>query len=256
MRSRCRFRPALAWLAWAALAATPAAAAEAAAPPIRLLSPADGAALVAGGTSELVWEPLPAFEQLAQAEEWEAFLSLDGGLSYPLRLTPHLDQDVRRIAWRVPPLASADARLLLRFGDEHRETAVPLPHRLVIQPPPVALPLGDETFALARRATAIAGEPALAGGRGVVGWVEGTRRGTGLQQVVGAAWPTFGPAAAPPSDADDVMLVTEDSPLDEPALAAASPFEPPQRPTVSRRSGPPPPRPCPDLLLLTQRQNE
>jgi hypothetical protein len=251
-----RHRLALGWLVCAALLAAPAAAAGGSAA-IRLLSPADGAVLVAGETSELRWEPLPAFAGIDEVAEWEAFLSLDGGATYPLRLTPHLDQDVRRIAWRVPPVASDDVRLLFRFGDERRETPVPLPHRLAIRPAAVPLPLGDEGFALARRSAAAAGEAAHAGRPGVVGGVEGSRRGTALRQVVGAGWPSLEPIAGTPlTDIDLAIFTTEDPLLQELALAQTVRAAPPARAAAAPPPGPPPPRPCPDLLLLTGRQNE
>ena len=94
--------------------------------------PAADTALVAGGDAEIAWEPLASFATLGKVEEWEAFLSLDGGATYPFRLTPHLDQDLRRFRWRVPAAPSADARLLFRFGDERREVAVVLPQRFAI----------------------------------------------------------------------------------------------------------------------------
>lgn len=118
--------PAFAWLAAVALGVGFAQAAqarpEATLPPdlhpIEQLAPSQGAVLVGGGSAELRWSELPAFARLHDVEEWEAFLSLDGGKSYPFRITPHLDRDLRTLRWQVPPVASADARLLFRFGNE------------------------------------------------------------------------------------------------------------------------------------------
>src|SRR6185436_20466979 len=89
-------------VAWAAVWGTPACVAGQEAPPVRLVSPHDGATLVAGTTAELEWTPLEPFARLAEVEEWEAFLSLDSGKTYPVRITPHLDQDLRRVRWQVP----------------------------------------------------------------------------------------------------------------------------------------------------------
>src|SRR5690242_19787531 len=112
---------ALAWLALAgsAFATEFVATVEA---PVRLAAPAPEAILQAGGMAEIAWEPLAGLARIGPFEEWEAFLSLDGGKTYPLRITPHLDRDLRRVQWRVPPVPADDARLLLRFGNEGRET--------------------------------------------------------------------------------------------------------------------------------------
>lgn len=135
---------------------------------------------MAGATAELAWEPLGP---LSRIEEWEAFLSLDGGATYPVRITPHLDCGLRRIDWQVPPVPTLDARILLRLGDEHRETAVELPQRFSIAVAPALLEAAETAFALSRRSP-VRGEPALPGHAGVVVWVEGTRSGGGLRQVV------------------------------------------------------------------------
>ncbi len=169
-------------LAGLALSASPAWAGAPAAP-VTLVSPRPGAALVAGAEAFLEWAPTEPSAGLPGVEEWEAFLSLDGGKTYPVRITPHLDQDLRRVRWRVPGLPTADARLLLRLGDEqHRETAFELPHRFSIAPAP-APGMEPPPFVLATVAAA-KGEPALPGQAGVVAWVEGSRRGGAWRQKV------------------------------------------------------------------------
>jgi hypothetical protein len=220
--------------------------------PVRLISPAEGTDLVAGTMAEVAWEPLAAYPELPALEEWEAFLSLDGGITYAWRLTPHLDQDVRRIAFRVPVLPTTDARILLRFGDEQRETAVVLPQRFTIRAPALLGPLSDP----APLAAATAGETALPGQRGVAGWVEGSRRGSGLRQVVAAGGLALTAALALP-DVQPVFAVlsSETAPLEIAAAHAIGPEAPPAA-VASRIPGQAPARPCPDLLLLTQRQNE
>jgi hypothetical protein len=130
-----------------------------------------GGPLVAGGRALLAWssaEPLPG------VEEWEAFLSYDGGRSWPVRLTPHLDASRRRVAVELPPIATDDARLLLRFGDEREERELEVGHRFEIAPaapdPMAPAPL----LALAN------GEAARPGVAGVVWWIDGDRDGRSL----------------------------------------------------------------------------
>ncbi|HKH45214.1 MAG TPA: hypothetical protein VKM72_11165, partial [Thermoanaerobaculia bacterium] len=171
---RCLRRAfALAWLALAgtATAATVRAEPAPAAPPVRLAAPRHGATLEAGSLAVLDWESLGPFDALAQVEEWEAFLSLDGGAHYPVRITPHLDHDLRRVFWQVPHIPTRDARLLLRFGNEHRETVFELPERFAITG--TVSPFAAGTANL----SATPGEPARPGDAGVVAWVEGSRRG-------------------------------------------------------------------------------
>ncbi len=136
----------------------------------RLVSPADGSELIAGSEAVLEWEDagLPGL-----SDEWEAFLSVDGGRTWPLRVTPHLDISIRRFTFRVPALPTRDARLLLRFGDERTELELELPQRFAIS--------GD----LRRDSLPIAIDLAShRGERGTVLWIEGARDGSGLREVV------------------------------------------------------------------------
>lgn len=160
--------------------------------PVRLVAPQTGARLAAGSMADLEWAPAAEID-FPEVEEWEAFLSLDGGATFPVRITPHLDQDVRRIRWQVPPFPGQDARILLRFGDEqHPETAVELPTRFSIAESPGGLP-----FSASRSATR--GEPALPGHAGVVAWVEGSRRGGALRQRLAEEPTVLKPGFSPPS---------------------------------------------------------
>src|SRR3954462_8203639 len=183
----------LAWLAWAVLAIAPVGFARETGASVRLVAPRAGATLAAGSTAELEWAPGAGFANFQRAEEWDAFLSLDGGATYPLRITPHLDQDLRRVRFQVPSIPTPDARILLRFGDERHETAFELPGRFAIAGPPAL----ESAFTVSRRA-ASPGEPALPGRAGGVAWVEGSRRGNGLRQVVAEAPPGFRERLAPP----------------------------------------------------------
>ncbi|HEX5761079.1 MAG TPA: hypothetical protein VF121_17970 [Thermoanaerobaculia bacterium] len=231
----------------AGLGLAPAPPAAAAADLAQVVAPLPGEALVAGETAWIEWRPGPGLSGFAQAREWEAFLSFDGGESFPVRLTPHLDLDRSRVAFRVPPFASADCRLLLRFGDEREEREQPVPGRFRIVPSPIP------RLVLRHRAPA-RGEAARPGEPGVVVWAEGARDGTGWREV--EAWDpgsTLAPAVRP------VLAF---------ALAALAPA--PDRPAaasrdarVSRLAPPPsllrgPPRPslsAPPLLLLLHRLN-
>ena len=105
-------------------------AAAASAEPLRLIAPADGDVLRGGHFAPLAWNA----ERLSpDAEEWEAFLSVDGGRFYAVRLTPHLNIGVRRFDVLVPNVDSDDVRILIRTGNERNETIINLPGRLHIR---------------------------------------------------------------------------------------------------------------------------
>ena len=167
-----RPRP-LAWLVAVALAAAaPAIAREhrlAPAGALRWLAPADGALLTAGETATFAWEPGPEFSRLGAVHEWEVFLSLDGGRTWAVRLTPHFELSRTSATVRLPDLVSGDARLLLRVGDERIEHEVEVPVHLELRP---ATGVRLDRLAPAR-ASFERGEPARAGRRGVVLWASG-----------------------------------------------------------------------------------
>ena len=137
-------------------------------PALRVLAPAAGAELSGGDLTALEWEA-PA--GLGAAEEWEAFLSLDGGVTYPVRLTPHLDLSIRRLLFRVPDLPTRRARLLLRYGDERREREIEAAGVFTI----AARSGWREELPVGRVQGLSHGEAARPGDHGVVLWVEGTR---------------------------------------------------------------------------------
>jgi hypothetical protein len=240
-----------------AIAALAAGAASAAtpAPPgsVRWLAPADGAVWVAGGRAELAWEPVGPAAALAGADEWEAFLSADGGRTWSVRLTPHLDLGRRRVFVEVPDLPSPDVRLLLRVGDERdeRELAVPLRLRVVRPTGPRAARLDAPGLALRR------GESAREGGGGVVLWAAGGR------DARAPRWYAFSGAAAalarggwsPP-----FSLLGGGPPEPGPSLAAAVArrARPPaggSAPGAHRAAGPRPSGPAIDPLLAGCRRN-
>jgi hypothetical protein len=227
------------------------AAPSRAAVPIRMVMPSPGADLAAGSLAILEWEAEEDTFGGRRIEEWEAFLSLDGGRTWPLRLTPHLDAGIRRFSFRVPDFPSREARLLLRFGNEQVEVETEIPGSFTISAglePPVLDPL-PPSLRLSR------GESARPGDGGVVLWTEGTRDGAGLREVsaqetsqeweeVQAArslllplfWPAPGRADLPPPDGAD---------LDRPA------------PTGTRASAETAaPRPAAATRVLIHRYNE
>jgi hypothetical protein len=97
---------------------------------LRLVAPASGTALRGGHFARLTWT---ADHLDPSAEEWEAFLSVDGGRYYSVRLTPHLDIDIRSFDVFIPNVDSHDARVLIRTGNERTETTIELPQRLEIR---------------------------------------------------------------------------------------------------------------------------
>ncbi|MEO7794194.1 MAG: hypothetical protein ABIV06_05415 [Thermoanaerobaculia bacterium] len=226
---------------------------ELATSPVELTAPFAEAALVAGSTAEVAWRPLAGFDELAGAEEWEAFLSVDGGRTYPVRLTPHLDLARRRFVFRVPDLPSDSVRLLLRFGDEHEERAIrlPVPLRIVraAAPPSVAAAL-DNAPALAP------GESALPGGAGVLFWIEGGRDGSDLRARDAVPSGAHGAQNPVLFAAEEASLGSDES--DGSRLVArmgltTHPAARDRRNAVVAHSGP---LVSTDILLLIQRRNE
>jgi hypothetical protein len=221
---------------------------------VELLAPEAAIPLAAGSTAVLQWAPLSGLATLPAREEWEAFLSLDGGKTYSFRITPHLDSDLRRTLWEVPGVPSADVRLLLRFGDERRETVIELPQRFTIAATP------DPLLGLVRR-SALAphrGEAARPGDRGVVAWAEGSRRGTGQRQVAAAGDAALRDGLRQPEPArEPVALTVRSSKTGPPAAAREAVHRTPRGGAAAApapaRQDPPPPI---DTILQTSRLNE
>lgn len=251
-------RPILLAVAFAVIPAASAAAAERAeaaarlpmvqGPLASLVAPHDGAELAAGGIAWLAWEPGPGLAEMGRIEEWEAFLSLDGGATFSVRLTPHLALDRKRVAVRLPGTPSDDARLLLRFGDERREVEQPVAARFKLVPQPGHLVPPAHRLALRR------GEAARQGQAGVTAWAEGGRDGSGWRELesvetesslVPAARPSAGLWGLAAGPRDPVAPVSEPPPTGgEPLILAPAPQPPP----APLRSIP--------ILSLTQRLNE
>jgi hypothetical protein len=132
-----------------------------------------GTVLRGGSLATIEWS---AVALPANAEEWEAFLSLDGGTYYAFRITPHLDIARRQFTWLVPNVDTKNARILIRTGDERRETLHELPATFEI--------VRDVHAEVPRRTIvpAAQGEAARSGDPGVVAWTDGDRAGGALVQ--------------------------------------------------------------------------
>lgn len=155
---------------------------------LRLTSPANGTVLSAGALVELAWEPGKDLAQFSEAREWEAFLSLNGGKTFPLRITPHLDLDQRRILFRVPQVAADDVRILLRVGDEKEERSQHVPSSWSIAATSsYPLPINSRA-----RQAAFRGEAARAGDEGVWSWMEDRGDGTWIEYQAIPDQPAFG----------------------------------------------------------------
>ena len=137
--------------------------------------PLQAGTVLRGGSFATIERPAVS----AKAEEWEAFLSLDGGAYYAFRITPHLDVNRGRFTWLVPNVDTAKARILIRAGDERRETLYELPATFTIVRDPSAE---------APRATIVPshGEAAREGDPAVASWTDGDRAGGALVQRTAA----------------------------------------------------------------------
>jgi len=139
-----------------------------------LHEPRAGEVLRGGTTATVSWSApqLPKY-----VEEWEAFLSVDGGRYYAYRITPHLDIERRAFTFDVPNVETGDARILIRAGDEHREIEVETSQAFAIR--------RDSARALAAPQLEVVdderGEAAREGERGVVEWIDGRRDGSDLE---------------------------------------------------------------------------
>ena len=194
------------------------------------------------------WEAGSGLARAVGVEEWEAFLSFDGGRTFPQRITPHVGLDRRSVLWQVPNVPSSEARLLFRFGNEREEREVLLPLAFRIE-------RGQEPAWTPHRPGV--GEPARAGAAGVVAWSEGDRTGRGWREVEAA-----------PLDADlagahapQVRSETHDQACERAAGPAsltppsAARFEP-VPPSAPRRAASATSPATADILLLIQRRNE
>jgi hypothetical protein len=103
-------------------------------------TPWKASAGIAENRLNVSWESCPA-----GAREWEAFLSLDGGRSYPLRVTPHLSTEVRAFSWPIPWVLAENARVRIRFGDGSSEREYDVPGEWDLVPSRNSRPLSPES---------------------------------------------------------------------------------------------------------------
>jgi len=115
----------------------------------------------------------------AGAEEWEAFLSIDGGRTFPVRITPHLPIAERSFSWTVPALPTPAARIRFRFGVAGVERESVSPDRFAIGVAPGGAPVAGTG--------ASPGNAPVPGEEDTLVWVE--RRG-GLTVVMAGGSPS------------------------------------------------------------------
>jgi hypothetical protein len=85
----------------------------------RILEPGEGARLHPGAIVRVSWTS----GARAEFDEMELVLSLDGGRSFPLRVTREVSPAEDSVLWRVPRLPSEHARIALRAGrGENKES--------------------------------------------------------------------------------------------------------------------------------------
>ncbi|HET7451531.1 MAG TPA: hypothetical protein VFL12_02225 [Thermoanaerobaculia bacterium] len=191
----------------AVLALVPGAAFASGSRP-RLVSPATETVVHPGERVEIAVADAPL-----GAEEWEAFLSLDGGVTYPLRATPHLPAGEPSFAWTVPALAPGRVRVKVRFGVAGTEHEFFLAETFSIG-------TGDSGTLVAPDPRAIGAGPA-AGEGDTVAWVDRSNGGTRLVVPV----PERGLAPTPS------LAARLRAPLAGPKRTA---FAAPDRPATSR----------------------
>ena len=85
------------------------------------LTPGRGESLAPGSIVEVTWASLCGAAKGRDIDEAEIVLSLDGGQTFPIRVTPELKPCTARYLWKVPALPAAHARLALRAGADERD---------------------------------------------------------------------------------------------------------------------------------------
>jgi hypothetical protein len=165
---------------------------------LQLVAPANGTTLRGGSFAELRWS---ATQLPPATEEWEAFLSIDGGKYYAFRVTPHLDIHLQRFTFVVPNISTRDARILIRAGNEERETHFEPQGSFSIERDANAEVVVPRLLQLRR------GEAARDGDPDVLSWADGARSGFGVTQQSSATKPStsIGQLTTIESDADPLL---------------------------------------------------
>jgi hypothetical protein len=83
----------------------------------KLISPTAGQVLVPGQQVKVEWKTILPNVDLSWCE-LELYLSIDGGRTFPFRITPQLDPRASFFYWTVPNTPTAAAVLDIRFGCE------------------------------------------------------------------------------------------------------------------------------------------
>lgn len=222
--------------------------------PFELESPRPGETWVAGEWATISWAPAGSDADRAGLEEWEAFLSVDDGRTYAVRLTPHLDIDLYRFTFEVPGLPTREARLLLRFGDEREEHGFEIPARFVIVADERRLsPFGALASVRLRE-----GERARENDPGAVLQTEGSRRGGGLRTEV--SLPISTSLSGADLEAGALFYLLLGGPSNDrlvlPALAESRLASPPRDTGVHLAQASATPAASPSIRLLIHRFNE
>jgi hypothetical protein len=104
------------------------------------LAPGRGESLAPGSLVRVEWRYACDSALLPVLDEAEVVLSLDGGMTYPIRVSRELDPCEATVLWRVPALASDSARLALRVGEGMEDSSEAI---AVVSPPFRILPDAD-----------------------------------------------------------------------------------------------------------------
>lgn len=84
-----------------------------------LISPTAGQVLYPGQKVRVEWKTsIPNAIRYPTWCEIELWLSLDGGRTYTMRITPSMDPNTRFVYWTVPNTPTNSALLDIRFGGE------------------------------------------------------------------------------------------------------------------------------------------
>ena len=166
---------------------------------VRVVAPASGVTLRGGTFAELRWS---APQLPPAAEEWEAFLSVDGGKYYAFRITPHLDIDLQRFTFVVPNVDTHAARILIRTGDEVHEMHFESRTTFSIERDPNA------ELVIPARVQFDRGESARDGDPAVMAWTEGARNGSAVTQHASTTLPSPSLIAVPTVTPDSPPVIT------------------------------------------------
>jgi hypothetical protein len=188
---------------------------------------------VRGGRLEVSWDRCPV-----ESREWEAFLSLDGGRDFPIRVTPHLSASIRSFSWPIPRLISENAKLRIRFGDGKTEREYDVEGNLALQPAPGSSPLSPALRDLGRQP--------VSGEEKTTAWVEGSGPS---QRTVSPSDP---PGARPSSQWRGASRGEAILPARRPAPLRPRTIAGPGQPSLERAAVPTSPTDTPSLSRLSR----